>query len=200
MGLIIPAGSDCKSSPQRPWQTECEHYLLSLLQGYPFRNPTCRPRLGYFAFANKELGEAQIVQVWDENWILHVQCAWHGDEERAMKYGLSPHHIHIALDVERSALATFRSSAIQPVQEAVLLEVQPIAREELGGIVDVRGVRDRGHHMVWQPMPFDPDSADSILQVAERMATYVRFMYADAWDAVLEWADRAGATIERSGS
>jgi hypothetical protein len=174
--------------PQRPWQEECTRLLRHLLAGYHPRDVHSQLRVTYFCFPNRELGDAQVVQVWYGNWALHVQCAWHGHEERSRKYRLSPSDILVSLDVEKSKYAQFDISVIEEAQRAVLPRMQTMANAQLDGIADLRAATGRGHHLVWQPMPFCPDAPQSILCVAERITTLTRILYGEAWAALQSWA------------
>ena len=195
MSLVIPAKSDYDNKPLLRWQQQCEEHLRLLLNEFEFRHPK-GVHFSYFKILRSVGEPSQVAQVWDDNWTLHVQCVWHGDEEGKQKYRLSPEHALISIDIERSQYAAFKAREISGLQREVLARIKPFAERMMNSNITVRGMNGAGHHLIWEPIAFCPDSNDDILRVAERMAIYMKAFYQPAAQAMHDWACQSGATIE----
>ena len=188
---IIPQISAYMNRPKVYWQDICATHLQQLLADYPFRNPNTEHLLFYYRNNHNE-HPSQGIQVLDGNWTLHVQCMFHGDEEKlpSNRYELSPSRILISLDLEKGPQSRGANHEESLLQQSVISAISEIARTELGSNIKIRQLHGKGHHLIWESMQFSEDSEPSARHVAERMAKYVKVLMQVALDVMAEWANR----------
>ncbi len=198
--IIIPCTSDQRPDPQVEWQHEWEQHVRQLLREAK-REQTFAPHFGYFDFYYSKYNDkrCQIAQVWHRTWVIHVQCAWHGAEENYSKHPTPRDHLHIALDVERpqTIRASIAKPAIKALQEAVCEALAP-SLGDASATSPERCLRtdSLGHHIVWENIPFAPDSSDSIVQAARIVAVYAQELLPVAEAAAIRVSTDQGFVLE----
>lgn len=178
------------------WQLECRNRLAELLRGMDFRNMTHKPKITCY-----RSGETGVVQVWDRNWKLHVQCVLRGDKEEDFykRNGIDPLDIVVSLDVEADSTDTkykkqcfvhLGTTDLNRLRKTVLQYVSSIASNELGDMVTVE--TKPTEHLVWESMVFAPGYREDIDRLTQRMKIYVEKLLPIASEAMDAWAEEHG--------
>jgi hypothetical protein len=181
------------------WQQKCKQTLLEILRDMRFRNMAHKPNTACY-----RSGETGVVQVWDVNWKLHVQCVLHGDKEKVFyeRNGISPDDMVVSLDVEADGTDKKRKKCgythleireLNQLRRTVLQGISQVAASELGEIARVE--EKPTEHLVWESMAFSPDSDENVDRVALRMKTYVEKLLPAATDAMDAWAKEYGFEV-----
>ncbi len=205
MAQIIPCyvpdypGFD--EAPPHDWRARCAIHLGDLVKDYAFQARFSRHICFYSQMHTRhpDRPDTQAIQLFDTNWTLHVQCVLHGDEEfEWMKDVLPPEHALVSLDIEKGPNQRFdrasRRIDLQPLQNAVTQELAPVAPDTLG--TDCSS-EQRREHLIWEVIPFSPESLDDIRYAAERMARYMEFLMPQATQVLHEWGTANGITIRK---
>lgn len=187
-----------KSAGFFSWQTECKQTLSEILGDMVFHNVTQKPRITRF-----RSGDTGVVQVWDRNWKLHVQCVLQGSKEKRFyeKNGINPEDIVVSLDIEADStdrklekigFVHLDAVMLNQLRTVVLNEISTIAASELG---EARVEEKPTEHLVWENMTFSPDSPEDINQVAHRMKVYAERLLPVAMAAMDSWAIENGFDV-----